>query len=52
MVEEWKNSLKVPIFKGKGDVMCCGSYREIKLLEHAMKIIEKVLERRIRTLIN
>ena len=36
-----------PIFKGKGDVMNCGSYRGVKLLEYGMKIIEKVLERRI-----
>ena len=39
----------VPIFKGKGDVMNCGSYRGIKLLEHGMKIVERVLEKRIRT---
>ena len=42
----------VPIFKGKGDVMNCESYRGVKLLEHAMKIVERVLERRIRTLVN
>ena len=28
--------------------MECGSYRTIKLLEHAMKVIERVFERRIR----
>ena len=37
----------VPIFKGKSDLMSCGSYREVKLLEHAIKIVERVLERRI-----
>ena len=42
----------VPIFKGKGDVISCGSFRGVKLLEHAMKIVERVLERRIRKLIN
>ena len=42
----------MPIFKGKGDVMSCGSYRGVELLEHAMKIVERVLERRIRTLVN
>ena len=52
MPDEWKTSVTVPIFKGKSDVMSCGSYREVKLLEHAMKIVEKVLQRRIRTLIN
>ena len=42
----------VPIFKGKGDVMNCGSYRGVKLQEHGMKIIERVLERRIRALVD
>ena len=48
MPEEWKTSVVVPIFKGKGDVMDCGAYRRVKLLEHAMKIVERVLENRIR----
>ena len=52
MPDEWKTSVIVPIFKGKGGVMSCGSYREVKLLEHAMKIVERVLERQIRTLVN
>ena len=47
MPDEWKTSMIVPIFKRRGDVMSCGSYREVKLLEHAMKIIERVLERQI-----
>ena len=51
MPEEWKTSVVVPIFKGKGDVMDCGAYRGIKLLEHAMKIVERVLEKRIRILV-
>ena len=49
---ERKTSVVVPIFKGKGDEMNCGSYREVKLLEHGMKIIERVLERRIRALVD
>ena len=28
--------------------MECGSYRAIKLLEHALKVIERVFKRRIR----
>ena len=27
MPDEWKTSVIVPIFKGKDDVMSCGSYR-------------------------
>lgn len=45
--EEWKTSIAIPIFKGKGDVLNCGSYRPVKLLEHDMKIVERVLEKRI-----
>ena len=52
MPDEWKTGEIVPIFEGKGHVMSCGSYRGVKLLEHAMKIVERVLERRIRTLVN
>jgi len=51
MPQEWKNSIVVPIFKGKGDPMNCGSYRGVKLLEHAMKIVERVLEKRIRAIV-
>ena len=52
MPDEWKTTVVVPIFKGKDDVMSCGSYRGVKLLEHAMKIVERVLKRRIQTLVN
>ena len=51
MPEEWKTNVVVPIFKGKGDVMSCGAYREVKLLEPAIKI-ERDLEKRIRCLVN
>ena len=51
MPEEWKTSVVVPIFKGKGDVMDCGAYRGVKLLEHAMKIVKRELENRIRELV-
>jgi len=38
----------LPIYKGKGDPMDCGSYRGIKLLKHAMKVMERIFEYRIR----
>ena len=52
MPGEWQTSVLVPIFKGRGDVRNCNTYREVKLLEHAMKIAETVVERRIRKLVN
>ena len=51
MPEEWKTSFVVPIFKGKGDVMDCGEYRGVRLQEHAMKKMKRVLENRIRGLV-
>ena len=36
------------VYKGKGDPMKYGSYRGIKLLEHAMKVLERIVEHRIR----
>jgi len=38
----------LPLYKRKGDPMDCGSYRRIKVLEHAMKAVERILENRIR----
>jgi len=34
--EDWKSSVVLPIYKGKGDPMECGSYRGVKLLEYAI----------------
>ena len=45
ILDEWKTSEVVPIYKGKGDVVSCRSYKGIKLLEHAKKIVERVLPR-------
>ena len=32
----------MPVYKGKGDPLECGSYRAIKLLEEAVKVVEQV----------
>ena len=32
--------------------MECGSYRAVKLLEHGMKVLERVVERRLRRKVN
>ena len=48
MLEEWNTNNVVSIFKRKEDVMDCGAYIGIKLLKHAIKIVERVLEHRIR----
>ena len=52
MPDTSKTSVIVPMFKGKDEMVSCRSYRGVKLLQHAMKIVERVLEKQIRTLIN
>ena len=46
--EEWRTGLIVPIWKKKGDVQDPGKYRGITLLSHIMKLLEKILDVRIR----
>ena len=51
MLKDWKTSVIVPIYKGKGDVTNYGAYIGVKLLEHGMKIIERVLEKGIKEVV-
>ncbi|VFQ71410.1 unnamed protein product [Cuscuta campestris] len=48
MPDEWRESLLVPLFKGKGDIQSCENYRGIKLLSHTMKVWERIIEYRVR----
>ncbi|KAK3528644.1 hypothetical protein QTP70_006345 [Hemibagrus guttatus] len=51
MPEEWRRSVLVPIFKNKGDVHSCSNYRGIKLMSHTMKLWERVVEARLRKVV-
>ena len=44
----WRDSVLVPIFKENGDIQECKNYRGIKLLTHTFKILERILDRRLR----
>ena len=46
--EDWKSNAVLPIYKGKGDTIQCGSYRGIKLLEQAMKVVERIVKHSFR----
>ncbi|VFQ72995.1 unnamed protein product [Cuscuta campestris] len=48
MPDEWRESLLVPLFKGKGDIQSCENYRGIKLLSHIIEVWERVIEYRVR----
>ena len=45
--DDWRKSILVPVYKGKGDPLVCGSYSAINLLEQPMKVLGRVLEKRI-----
>ncbi|KAK3548937.1 hypothetical protein QTP70_021683 [Hemibagrus guttatus] len=51
MPEEWRRSVLVPIFKNKGDMQSCSNYRGIKLMSHTMKVWERVVEARLRKVV-
>src|SRR4051812_42115154 len=45
---DWRRSWMVNVYKGKGNALECSSYRGIKLLDHVLKVLERVLEARLR----
>jgi hypothetical protein len=45
---DWRKSCMVSVYKGKGNALECGSYRGIKLLDQVMKVLERVIEKRVR----
>ena len=49
MPVEWSQSIVVATFKGGGGgiIRNCSCYRAVKLLEHGMKLVERVLEKRL-----
>ncbi|KAI0499752.1 hypothetical protein KFK09_017960 [Dendrobium nobile] len=48
ILEEWRMSVLIPIFKNKSDTQEGANYRGIKLMCHTLKLWERVMERRLR----
>ena len=48
MPNEWRKSTLVPLYKNKGDIQDYSNYKRIKLINHTMKLWERVIERRLR----
>ncbi|VDO85129.1 unnamed protein product [Heligmosomoides polygyrus] len=49
--ESWQQSTTIPIWKKKGSPADCASYRPIRLLLHTMKIFERIVDGRIRDVV-
>ena len=45
MPRNWKKNQTIYLFKQKNDIMKYGNHRRIKLIEHKLKIIKRLLER-------
>ena len=50
--EDWEMSFILNLFKGKGDALDRGNYRGLKLTEHVMKVLERIVDTAIREMIN
>ena len=48
MPDEWRRSVLVLLYKGKGDIKESGYHRRIKLMSHIIKLWERIIEARIR----
>ena len=48
---DWNKSYMINVYKGKADALECGSNHGIKLLEHAKKVFERVVENRLRQIL-
>jgi len=48
MPRECRSSTVIPLYRNKGDVQDCNHFRGIKMLNHTMKLWERVIEIRLR----
>ena len=51
LLESWKRSTVVPLYKCRENVLECGNYCTVKLLEHGMKVVECVFQKRLREMV-
>ena len=52
MPAEWVLSMVFLIFNGKGDIRSFNCYRAVKILEHGMRVVERVLGKRLRRIVS
>ena len=46
--KDWRDSIIISLFKGKGDALSPSNYHGLKLTNHILKVIQRVLENIIR----
>ena len=50
--EDWSGSIIVSLFKGKGDALDGSIYHGLKLTDHVLNVIERVVENIIPEIVN
>ena len=48
----WRLSELTPLFKGKGSILECSNYRRIKLISHTLKLLERIIDQRLRNIVD
>ena len=52
MPSEWNDSIIISLYKGKGEALDIGNYWGLKLTEHILKVMERIIEDFIRNIVN
>ena len=47
----WRLSEVTPLFKGKGSILECSNYRGMKLISHSLNLLERIIDQRLRTIV-
>ena len=47
----WRLSEVTPLFKGKCSILKCSNYRGIKLISHTLKLLERIIDQILRTIV-
>ena len=47
----WRLREVTPLFKGKGSILECSNYRGMKLISHTLKLLERIIDQRLRTIV-
>ena len=48
----WRLSELTPLFKGKGSILECSNYRGIKLISHTLKLLDRIIDQRLRNIVD
>ena len=49
---DWDDSFIISLYKGKGEALERGNYRDLKLTDQVLKVVERIIEKRIQEIID